>query len=409
MIFKRRAKFRRVGVIIILLFTALSTRGQRLNEAYLQAKADMMREQFADAGRKILSIPAGERTAAMYLTLGESYYQSGEYTEAARFFAASDSARANPESQLYAARAHAMMLQPAKATEWLQKYLTQREKLSESDLTLDAAFTKIEHSKEWKSLWNREWYNAAERKIAEAAVLYKRQKYTEALGIIDVEIANRTTSARFYALRAKVYEAMNQYEPAHESAQTAIRMRINSAEYFADAASIAISVKKYDVALENINQAIRFDPYQLELYLQRAVILRLGKRHDDARNDLNFYFKYLPADTKALYQMGIAETDAGNPLAGIEYFTMLIDEDKATPDYFIARATAGIKANNLDLANHDLAQALDLNPSIPDAWYKKGIVLQQENKLEDACYYWRKALEMGGREAAEYIYKYCIR
>jgi len=258
-------------------------------------------------------------------------------------------------------------------------------------------------------LWSKEWYNAADRKAAEAAVLLKRKRYTEALGIIDVEIANRTSSARFYALRAKVYEAMEQFEPAYESAQTAIRMRNNNPEYFTDAASIAVQVKKYDVALNNINQAIRFDPYQLDLYLQRAAILRMNNRYDDARNDINFYFAYLPADTKALYQMGMAETDAGNPWAAIEYFTILIDRDQTTPDYYLARANAGIKANNYTLAGNDLAQALDLNPALPEAWHKKGIVSQHENKPKDACYYWRKAFELGSREAAEYIYKYCIK
>ena len=400
---------RSIRVICVLFLFILPANGQRLNETYLQAKADMMREEYAAAGQKILSLPAGERTVSMYLTLGESYYRAGKYSEAARFFAAADSVRSNPDAQLFAARACAMMLQPAKATEWLQKYLSQRDKLSESELTLEPAFEKIEHSKEWKALWNnREWYNAAERKIAEATVLFKRQKYTEALVIIDVEIANRTSLARFYALRAKVYEAMEQFEPAYESAQTAIRMRNNSVEYFVDAADMAVRVKKYDAALDNINQAIRLEPYQLELYLQRSAILRMCQRYDDARNDVNFYFKYLPADIKAIYQMGKAETDAGNPLAGIEYFTMLIDQDKTSPDYFLARANAFIKANNYSLAGNDLSQALDLNPALPEAWHKKGIVLQQENKTEDACYYWRKALETGSREAAEYIYRYCI-
>jgi len=393
-------------IMMLFIFPAYA---QNLNETFFQAKASMMMEQYAEAGRKILSIPVVERTSSMYLTLGESFYRSGKYLEAARYFAVADSLRTTPEAHLYLARAFAMMSQPDKAAEWLQKYLSQREKLSESELCLDSAFAKIEHSKEWKTLWNREWYNSTERKLAEAAVLVKRKKYTDALAIIDAEIANRSSQPRFYFLRAKLYEAMEQFDPAYESAQTAVRMRNNNPEYFAGAAGMAVRVKKYDVALDNINQAIRYDPYRLDLYLQRAAILRINNRYDDARNDINFYFKYLPNDTRAIYQMGMAETDAGNPLAGIEYFTMLIDQDQTKPEYFIARATAGIKANHYDMAGADLSQALDLNPALPEAWLKKGIVLYMEEKTEDACYHWRNALKTGSGEAAEYIYKYCIK
>ena len=403
----KQGKFR--PIIILLYILSLPANAQKLNEAYLQAKADMIRGQYMDAGQKILSVPAAERSSSMYLTLGESFYLEGKYHEAARFFVVADSMKSNPDAKLYAARSFAMMSKPAETVEWLQKYLSQREKLSEAELNLDPALEKIEHSREWKTLWSKEWYNAAERKTAEAAVLFKRKKYTEALGIIDVEIANRTSTARFYALRARIYEAMEQYEPAHESAQTAISMRINNPEYFADAAGLAVRVNKYDLALDNINQAIRHDPYQLELYLQRAAILRMVKRYDDARNDLNFYFNYLPADNKALLQIGIAETESGNPLEGIEYLTILIDKDKTSPDYYIARANAHIKVNNYSMAGYDIAQALDLNPSLPDALCKKGVVLQLENKLEDACYYWKKAFPLGSKEAAEYIYKYCIK
>jgi len=382
---------------------------QRLNESYLQARAYMHLEQYAEAGQKILSIPARERTSQMFFTLGESYYKLGKYEEAARFFVSADSVRTNPEAELNAARSFAMMQQPTKAVEWLQKYMSNRDKLSEAELHLDPAFTRIEHSREWKTMWNREWYNSAERKIAEATVLLKRNRYTDALDIIDIEIANRTSTARFYALRAKVYEAMELYEPAHQSAQTAISMRTNNAEYFTNAANIAVRVKKYDIALENINRAIRLDPYKLDLYLQRSSIFRMVNRFDEARNDINFYFKYISNDTKAIFKLGVAETEAGNPLVGIEYFTMLIDNDKGQPDYFIARANANIKTNNWSLADHDLSQALDLNPKLPEALHKKGIVLHKENKLEDACFYWRKALREGNRDAAEYIYKHCIK
>ena len=404
----QKSKIKNPLVFVMFLLLAFPANAQSLNETYLHAKADMILEQYAEAGRKILSIPARERTSAMYITLGESFYFDGKYVDATRFFVVADSIRSNPEAQLYVARSYGMMQQLAKAVEWLQKYLSQRDKLSESELLLDPAFVIIEHSREWKTLWSKEWYNNAERREAEATVLLRRNKHTDALAIIDAELA-RASTAKFHALRSKVYEAMEQYAPAHESAQTAIRMRNSAPEYFVNAANIAMRVKKYDVALENINRAIRLEPYQLELYLQRAAILRMNKRYDDARNDINFYFKFLPHDTKALYQIGMAEIDAGNISSGIEYFTMLIDNDKSSPEYFIARGNAHIKSGAYALANYDLSQALDLNPALPEAWHKKGIALQQENKLEDACYYWRRALALGYREAAEFIYKFCIR
>ena len=394
-------------ISILLLLVVSAAKAQNLNETYLHAKADMIRKEYSNAGERILSIPVVERTSSMYVTLGESFYLIDRYVEAARYFAFADSVRTNPEAQLYAARAYAMLQQNAKAVEWLQKYLSHREKLSESEIMLDPAFEKIERSREWRELWDREWYNAADRREAEATAFLRRNRHTDALAIIDAEIS-RASTARFHALRAKVFAAMEQHEPAHESAQTAVRMRNNNPDYFVDAANIALRVKKYDVALENINRAIRLEPYQLEHYLQRASILRMNQRYDDARNDINFYFKYFPDDTKAIFQMGLAETDAGNPLGGIEYFTILIENDRSSPEYFIARANALLKSNNFVLAGADLSQALDLDPTLPEAWHKKGISLQLENKLEDACYFWRKALGMGYREAAEYIYKFCF-
>lgn len=392
---------------ILCIVAVFPANAQKLNETYLRARAAIQQGQYEATEREILSVPVSERTHAMYMTLGESYYSSGKYANALRSFITADSLKSSPAAELYVARTYAMMSQPAKAVAWLQKYLGQRDKLSESELQLDPAIEKIEHSKEWKTLWDKEWYSATEKRAAEATVLIKRKKYTEALAILDSEIAKYSSSANLYALRAKTYMAMEQYDPAFENYRKATQLRVNQPDYFADAAELAIRLKKYEVALDNVNQAIKLDPYRLDLYLQRAAALRMAKRYDDARKDINFYFTYLPSDTKALYQMGMAETEAGNALVGIEYFNMLIDQDKSTPDYYMARANACIQVNNYGLADDDLAQALDLNPKLPDAWLKKGIVLYQLNDIENACYYWRKALSLGSKEASEHIYKHC--
>ncbi len=399
----------RLLTIILSIIVIIPGNAQKLNEAYLRAQAAMQQKQYAEVTREIQSVFRNERTSAMYFTLGESYYSSNKYSDAVRAFVMADSLKTSPDAQLYIARAYAMTTQPAKSAEWLQKYLGQREKLTESELQLDPALEKIEHSKEWKTLWNKEWYNKVDRKIAEAMVLAKRKKYTEALNIIDVEIANNSSSAKLYALRAKIYEAMEQYEAAFESYNAAIRLRNNNSGYYADAAQLAVRIKKYDVALDDMNRAVRLDPYRLDLYLQRAAVFRMAGRYDEARDDLNFYFKYLPSDAKAIYQLGIAEIEAGNALAGIEYFTTLIDRDQTSADYYMARASAYIKTDSYKMANEDLSQVLDLNPKQSEAWLQKGIMQYKLNDTENACYYWRKALDLGNKDASGYIYKYCIK
>jgi tetratricopeptide (TPR) repeat protein len=376
--------------------------GQKLNEAFLRAKAAMLLQQYTVAEQEILSIPEQERIPAMSFALGESYYFSGQYAKAIRQF---ESGKITPEAQLYTARAYAMLSQPAQAVEYLQKYLRQRDKLSESELELDAALQKAEHSKEWRVLWEKEWYNAAERKASEATTLLKRKKYTEALAIIEENI-KKNASAGWWILRAQVYTAMEQDEPALESYRTAIQLRNNPAGYL-DAAVIAARLQKYELALEYIQNAVKLDPYRLDAYLQRANMLRMNKQYDEARKDINFYFTYFPADDQAFYQMGVTETESGNPLSGIEYLSKLLDRDKSRPEYFAARAKAYIKTDNYEQANDDLAQALDLNPRSPEVWLQKGIALHQTNDFEGACHCWQKAMNLGSKEAGGYIFKYC--
>jgi tetratricopeptide (TPR) repeat protein len=373
-----------------------------LNEAYFHAKAAMQLQQYRVATEAILSIPEDNRTKAMLFTLGESYYLSGQYHEAVGVFETVE----QPEAQLYMARAYAMMDRPAQAVEWLQKYLGQREKLFESELQLDAALEKIEHSKEWRTLWEKEWYNLSEKKATEAASLLKRKKYTEALTIIDETLARNASSVRWLVLRAKVYEAMGQDEPALESYRAAIRLRSNVDDLL-KASAIAFRLQKYPLALELVQDAIQTDPYRPEAYLQRAAAFRAAKRYEEALKDVRFYLTYFSEEPKALYQMGIAETEAGHLTEGIEYFSLLIDRDRTRPDYFTARASAYIKAGNYSQADNDLAQALDLDPRSPEIWLKKGIALHQEDKSDDACHCWKKAMELGSREAGGYIFKYC--
>ncbi|MDR1666699.1 MAG: tetratricopeptide repeat protein [Bacteroidales bacterium] len=381
---------------------------QKLDEAFLHASAAMQQQAYSLAVREILSVPEKERTPAMLFALGECYYHSGQYDEATAVFELPQ-LRDSPEAQLYVARVYAIGAQPEKAAGYLQKYLSQRDKLSEWELQLDPALEKMERSKEWRILWEKQWYTRTEQKAAEVAALIKRKKYADALVIANEALAGEKTSGKLYALRARAYEGLEQYEPALESYRNAIQLRGTSPEYYTAAASVAVYLKKYAEALDYMQHAVRLAPYRLDAYLQRASVFRLNKQYEEARKDIRFYFTYFPMDNKALYQMGLAETEAGNPLSAIDYLTMLIDRDKTVAAYFTARAAAFIKAGNYRQADEDLSQALDLDPRSSETWLQKGIALYQEDDVEEACHCWQKALTLGSREAASHIYKYCGR
>ncbi len=397
----------KIAFPILFLLTFAQLNAQKLNEAYLRANAAMINGSYNEVSAQILSIPENERTAAMCYTLGEAHYLGGRYQDAIAAFEKAEALRTASDNQLYIARSYAQLGQPDKACEWLQKYLAQRDKLFESELTLDPALEKLERSKEWRALWEKDWYNASEKKAAEAANLIKRKKYADALMILDSELEQRSSSDRLLVMRGKAYVAMTQDNAALDNYRKAIGVRNNRQDYYAETAAIAVRLKKYDEALDDINRAIRLAPYSFDLYLQRSGILRMAQKYDEARKDLDFYFTYLPADTKALYQMGVNETANGNAISGIEFLSQVLEKETTSAEYFLARADAYFKADRYELAENDIAQALDLNPKLPEAWLKKGIASYQVNQIENACYYWRKALDLGNKESSTYIYKYC--
>jgi tetratricopeptide (TPR) repeat protein len=406
-LFKNKTVKKRLIYVCLLSASCLfSLHGQKLNEAFLRGVAAMCRQEYVSATAEILSVPEKDRTSAMTFALGECYYHAMQYDEALAVFTSS-LLRDKAEAQLYAARVYAVTGHPDRATEYLQKYLSHRDKLPEWELELDPALEKMGRSKEWRMLWERQWYTVAERKAGEAAALIRRKKYAEALAVADEALVAEKNAGRLYALRAQAYEGLGQYEPALESYRNAIRLSSTTSEYYSAAAAVAVRLKKYDVALDYIRQAVRLTPYRLDVYLQRASVLRLAGQYEEARKDIRFYSTYFPADHKALYEMGLAETKAGNPLSAIDCLTVLIERDNTSSAYFAARAAAFIEAGNYRRADEDLSQALDLDPRSPEIWLQKGVALYREDDAEEACHCWKKALGLGSREAANYIYKYC--
>ena len=63
--------------------------------------------------------------------------------------------------------------------------------------------------------------------------------------------------------------------------------------------------------------------------------------------------------------------------------------------------------NTLNQAIDDYSMALDLNPNNPDIYFNRGIARLKLNDASNACYDFKKAFNMGKKEALEYLQRHC--
>ena len=55
----------------------------------------------------------------------------------------------------------------------------------------------------------------------------------------------------------------------------------------------------------------------------------------------------------------------------------------------------------------DYAMSLDLDPKQPDVYFSRAKLRLSIGDMEGACYDWKHAYELGHRDAADMLYKYC--
>ncbi|MDI9357934.1 MAG: tetratricopeptide repeat protein [Phycisphaerales bacterium] len=106
--------------------------------------------------------------------------------------------------------------------------------------------------------------NAPNELITDADLLWKSQKYNDALNTINLFMKHHSKSADAHILRGKIFVSLQSYQLALEDFTTAINLSPNNAEAYSRRGEVYLYLKKYRKAIKDLGLAIRLDPSNAE-------------------------------------------------------------------------------------------------------------------------------------------------
>jgi tetratricopeptide (TPR) repeat protein len=397
---------------IVILFWILGVAGEVLSQQtpdyILKARA------FSEAGKPEQAITLLNRAisetkdsrlfterAEVNILKGDYSGAIGDYNEANKVTASS--------GEYGLARIYALKGDAGTSVYHLELSMASPFKKSEKEILLDPAFSTIENRQEWRQFWKKEWYSKTEKSISEIEYYVSTGKIDDAKDIItDLKKSYDSNADIFYAESIidlatgkypeaiKIISGLNASNPGNEKY---LRILAKARTEASDPAGASITYSQL------LNSGIA----DAELLILRAECYSKTGEIDKAKSDVRKYLEIYPENRNALSIAGKLESNSGDNLQALEYFSKNLKLHPNDPECYIDRAKSYFISKSWDLAINDYSMSLDLKPANSDVWLNKGIALLNSGNVEDACHDFRISFRQGNKKVADYISRNCIK
>ena len=341
-----------------------------------------------------------------YLARGKAYFQLGKTDEAIKDFM--DAEKLKPAIASYElAKCYAKQGNIENTVYYMRLHLESPYKVRESEIKKEDIFGNVEKFKDWKNLWQTEWYTKSEKISADANYLVSSGDNLEAVELINKELLHFPRAHELYVVRARAFVALGNQRSALDDYNTALSLTKRNVEYYMERGILLSSLGRDKKAADDFTQALRIKPELFDLYLLRAEACRRVEDFKQAIKDVELYLQFFPKSEEAMFAAGQIYYDYGEYNESIKRLSPLIEKNPSKPEYFHARGLAYFELREFDSAIHDYSQALDLNPELADTWFNKALARYYNGDKEGACLDWKKAKELGNNASDEYLGTYC--
>ena len=373
----------------------------------LRSRAMIKAGKTADAVNILTAELERTRSEKLLTQRADAYLLSGNLSAAINDF--NEANKLSEHSGDYGlAQAYAMKGDVKTSLYHLSQNLGSSYKKTEKELMLNPAFSRFENKPEWRQFWKKDWYSFPESAAAEIEYHVNSGDNAGALNILKELRNSYPESDELLYSEVLIFISSKQFNDAVSAALKLSESDPGNEKYLRILAKAQYGQLNYVGASATYTRLIDAGVPDADLFLQRAGCYRKTRESEKSLRDIEKYLELYPEDKTALSLAGKVESESGDNLKAIEYFTRNLSLHPDDNECYIDRANSYLAAKSWAWAVKDYSMSLDLNPEDPEAWLNKGLAQLGSGKTADACHDFRKAYSLGNQKATQYISKHCL-
>jgi tetratricopeptide (TPR) repeat protein len=311
-----------------------------------------------------------------------------------------------PESDLWLARTYAAMSDKLNTIFYIEKYLRRDSDAYPEKINKDSVFRFLHSTNEWLELWQKDWLSESQKARNDAAYFCGKNNFRQAHQIIDNELLKNGSNLQLMAFKSEVYEEEGNTELALNEINKVLEKEPDNSIFLKQRAGYLNKLGKFSDAVNDLSRVLKKAPEDFDARYQRAGAAVGAQQLDLARADIQLYLKYFNTEN-AFFLAGQIYYASGNYLTALKYFNRIMDRKNPDVRYYRARGMTYYQTNTFDLAVYDLSMSLDLEPNNAEANLYLGLAEYYNGNTKSACYYWKRANNLGELKALNYLQKYC--
>lgn len=382
----------------------LSSESQESGDFFLRVKSLLDRGMYGS----VLEVSgSAQDDYRILLMCGEAALRGGDYSLAAGYYDRAD--RLNDGSgQLGLARVYAAKGDAATAVYHLEQHLASSFRRPERELLMDPFLTQIEDNRLWVQLWQKDWYNALEKGVAEVEYLVSRGRVNDA-GEVALTFKGLYSGdpAVDYIEGLLAYASGN-----YSEASSFLRKSLNGEKGMSGVWDLYIKSllgeRDYFGVVRASEEASSLFPENIEFRISRAEGLMMTGDRDGAYRIATDLLHFYPDKKDLLTMAASLAGSSGNYSDALRYLSRNIENNSGDASSFAGRGDIYLASGSYEFARSDYSMALDLDPRNGDIWYSKAMVLIYEERIDEACHDLKMAHRYGNKKAAALINRHCI-
>jgi protein O-mannosyl-transferase len=167
------------------------------------------------------------------------------------------------------------------------------------------------------------------------------------------------------------------------------------------------NLKRYDDAIAISNEALAKEPDNIAVLQFRGSAYGASGKTAEASKDFQRILQLDPDNLHGIFNLGVAYKEAKMMDQAIETFSLLISKKPDFPNAYFER---GFAYGNLGLfpqAKKDMDASISYQPDHGASYFFRGRSYEALGDMAAACKDWKKAIELGVKEAEQFIMEKC--